>query len=100
MEKLYLVKQTRLSVIHKTPKDVKENIDNIRIFKKREKAVKLIDELFNRWPKVGTSYDCVEITKKERLSDAVACVCYLANGIYESIDIVEHYIIEEVDYDE
>lgn len=101
MDKLYIVKQTKLSVIHKIPKDdISEKVDNIKIFKKREKAVKLIDELFNRWSKVGTFYDGVEITKKERISDAIACVCYLAHGIYETIDIVEQYIIEEIDYDE
>ena len=101
MEKLYLVKHSRLSIVYKSPKDdIGKNIDNIRVFKKREKAVKFIDEQYNSWADVGTNDNGIEIYKKERLADSFATVSYYAHGVYESIDVVEHYILEEVDYDE
>lgn len=101
MEKLYIVKHIRLSIIYKQPKDeINKNSENLRIFKKREKAVKFIDDWYNTWADAGTFYDCIEIETKTRHSDGLASVSYYAHGPNESISILEQYIIEEVDYDE
>jgi len=101
MDKLYLVKHSRFSIIYKQPKDdIGKNVDNLRIFKKREKAVKFIDDWYNTWADAGTFHNCIEIESKNRYSDASASVSYMAHGPYESINIIEQYILEEVDYDE